>query len=597
MVALLGVSLLLAAGLALDLGLYYSGNRDLRAATEAAALAAAMKPGNAQQRAAAYFRNNGYPDGSLKSLVVTQGYYCADKNINVVGGGSRFVTAAQGCPGSVQGQNAVRVTATKLSKQFLTGLFGSASPIPELSTTASAARIDEAGIAATSDFLNLTAGGVTSTLLNAVNGLLGALLGNKPLNLTAPDIYALMRHNVDVAKFLDALAPTGFSGTYGQLINQNYDIRDIATAASKATDDSATKLALSSFATMAPPGYMVPLGNLISIGVWKNMPTGSSGPIPGPGLRVGMNAYQLISFAAQAGGGAIDLSDAVSLLVPDSTVAIRAVTSGAMSRPRFAFGPAGETTVGTSVLRLQVDVQVTKLSVLDIVDAKASVPLLIDIGAATATIPAGGIDCDKQSDQRNKTSISLNVTYDATNIYLGKLVNSNVMSKTMPTIKASDFDYADLFKLKVQILFIGLDVASVQGKATIQPLAAGSAVKQLGSGGKDSLTPPGQTSTSILPSQYGVVAGKLQVGATVQSLNSSLFSTGGLKACTLSLICLNTNDLVLKNSLSNVLTTVSGVLSNVADPLLDNVLGALGIQLGTTTVWTTGSRCGVPVLI
>jgi uncharacterized membrane protein len=39
------------------------------------------------------------------------------------------------------------------------------------------------------------------------------------------------------------------------------------------------------------------------------------------------------------------------------------------------------------------------------------------------------------------------------------------------------------------------------------------------------------------------------------------------------------------------------LLGNVADPLLDNVLAALGIELGHATVWTTGVRCGVPVLI
>jgi len=50
-VAALGATLVGAAGSALDAGLYYTSNRDLRAATEAAALAAAMYPDQARNRA------------------------------------------------------------------------------------------------------------------------------------------------------------------------------------------------------------------------------------------------------------------------------------------------------------------------------------------------------------------------------------------------------------------------------------------------------------------------------------------------------------------------------------------------------------------
>jgi len=38
-------------------------------------------------------------------------------------------------------------------------------------------------------------------------------------------------------------------------------------------------------------------------------------------------------------------------------------------------------------------------------------------------------------------------------------------------------------------------------------------------------------------------------------------------------------------------------VGSTVDPLLDSVLAALGIQLGDASVWVTGARCGVPVLI
>jgi uncharacterized membrane protein len=39
------------------------------------------------------------------------------------------------------------------------------------------------------------------------------------------------------------------------------------------------------------------------------------------------------------------------------------------------------------------------------------------------------------------------------------------------------------------------------------------------------------------------------------------------------------------------------ILSPVVDPLVDGLLGALGVQLGFVDTWVTGVRCGVPVLV
>lgn len=592
MIAVLGVSLLAAAGLALDVGLYYAGNRELRVATEAAAMAAAADPTRARARAEAYLRSNGYDPSVIRTVEL--GYYCANDDLRAANnGGSRFVAAGSvdrgNCAGSSGPVNAVRLTAGKASRQFLSGALGRASPIPELSATASAARIDEAGIAATSDLLGLTAGGVTSNLLDSVNGLLGALLGIR-LNLTGPDVRALMRNNVDAGKFFDALAQrTGQSGTYSQLLNKSYGMRDVAFAAADAASDGTTAAALRTFGTAAGNAYQVPMTRLFGLGVWKNMPVGEAHFQPA--LRAGINAYQLIAYAAQAGPGAIDLSDAVSLVVPNSTVAIRAVATGAPDRPRFAFGPAGETSAGTSILRLQLDVKLVNLSLLDVVNAQANVPLLIDVQASDASITS--IDCAQSTEQRDRTKVKLAVNSGLVNVYLGRLTNAAAMTKAVPTLRASDFAQEDILRLRLQILFIGLDVVTVQGRAVVQPVVGGYREKELGPGGRDSMIIAGQSS---LPSQYAVLDNRAQIGATVQGLSSSLLGPGGLKACTLSLICVS-NDTKVISTVSSVLGTVGNVLGNTADPLLDNVLAALGIQLGSATVWTTGVRCGVPVLI
>lgn len=580
MIAVLGVSLLAAAGLALDVALYYSGNRDLRSATEAAALAAAMDPTQAQARAVNYLTRNGYDASVLKTVEV--GYYCA--NINRASG-SRFVAAGSSdvanCPGSSV-NNAVRLTTGKASRQFLSGTLGGASPIPRLGATASAARVDEAGIAVTSGLLT-----VTNTLVNSVNDLLGALIGIK-LRLSTADIEALMGGNVDAGRFFDALAKrAGQSGTYQQLTQGTYGIQDIAYAAADATyagnnvTAAATATALRTFGAAAGNGYRVPLAGLFGLGVWKNMPVG--GTEVRPGLRAGLNAYQLISYAVQGGPGAIDASDLVSLVVPNSTVAIRAVSTGLADRPRFAFGPAGETTVGTSMLRLQVDVQVVNLNLLNVVGAKAQVPLVIDVDAAQATIAK--IDCAGKTEQNSQTTVTLAAKSGLVNVYLGRLVNPNAMTKPVPILKNSDFEYTDI--LGTSLLTIGL--VSVQGKAIVQPVIGASNTNV-------SFVPaPNQTFDPAKPISFGggvVVGNRLQVGATLQGLTRDL----ELRTCITPLICLGTDTQAVSNVLS-VVNTVGGVLGSTTDPLLDNILAALGVELGHATVWVSGARCGVPVLI
>lgn len=576
-VAVLGVPLLLSAGLALDVALYYSGNRELRVATEAAALAAAMNPAQAEARARSYLAANGYSDASVLKRVEV-GYYCAD-----VGraSGSRFSLTpdSANCPGSSV-VNAVRLTTGRPSKRFLTGTLGNLSPIPDLADTAAAARIDEAGVSVTTGLLT-----VTNTLVLSVNNLLGTLLGIQ-LRLTSADIEALMGGNVDAGRFFDALARrTGQSGTYQQLVQGTYGISDIANAAADAAYSPATATALRTFATAAGNGYRVPLGGLFGLGVWKNMPVGEADVQPA--LRAGLNAYQLVSYAVQSGPGVIDASHLVSLVVPNSTVVVKAVGTGLMDRPRFAFGPAGETMVGTSMLRLQVDVRLVNLNVLNLVGSEATVPLVVDVDAADATVSA--IDCAGETEQSSRTRVTTTVNSGLVNVYLGRLVKANAMTKPVPPLSDSDFEYGKILDLRVLDLLGGLSVVSVHGKAIVKPvLGRRSASVVFGPGGA------GTIGTAASQGQGVVVGNRLQVGATLQGLASNV----KVQTCAAGLLCLPVdNNSPAGSTVLGVVGAVGGVLRSTTDPLLDNLLAALGVQLGHATVWTTGVRCGVPVLI
>lgn len=575
-VAVLGVPLLLSAGLALDVALYYSGNRELRIATEAAALAAAMEPARAQARAQDYLNRNGYSDPTILKRVEV-GYYCANINRD---SGSRFVAAGSpdtvNCPGSST-VNAVRLTTGEPSRRFLTGALGDASPIPDLAATASAARVDEAGISVTSGLLT-----VTNTLVNAVNDLLGALIGIK-LRLTTADIEALMGGNVDAGLFFDALARrSGQTGTYGQLVEGTYGLQDLVLSAAEAAGDARTGNALRTFGSQVGNGYRVPLSGLFGLGVWKNMPVGEADVKPS--LRAGLNAYQLVTYAVQAGPGVIDASDLVSIVAPSSTVRISAVASGHMDRPRFSFGPAGETTVGTSMLRLQVLLGIGRISLLGSAVSVDSVPVLIDVAAARADV--AGIDCAGSTEQAQDTRVRVAASTGLVNAYIGT-APANAMTKPIPMLGANDISQARIVNL--------LGIVTVDARAVAQPVLGNSGTLTFGPGGQ------GTVGTPQRPGIPASIGNGSQVGATVNGLVTSLTAKDGLSVGLLGL-CLPVLCAAQESSVRDVLLPglvggLTGLVGSTADPLLDNILAALGVQLGHATVWTNGVRCGVPVLI
>ncbi len=589
MVAVMGVSLLGAAGLALDVGLYYQGNRDLRAATEAAALAAAMDPYNAKTRAEDYLKRNGYDAAVLKT--VETGRYCADIN---TAAGQRFDPTMARCPGNGL-RNAVRLTTDKPSRRFLTGVLGDASPIPDLGATASAARIDEAGVSVTSDVLTKVVSPVldpvTEPLVSVVNNLLGSLLGI-PIALGRNDVRNLMKGNVDAGDFFDNLAAKeGFEGTYGELVNQSHKLKDVAEAAADAAVTPETAAALREFARqLGGSGYSVPFKGLYSLGVWQNMPVGEANEKPG--LRAGMNAYSLVTYAVQSGPTAIDLSKAVGLLVTGSMVKIGLVSSGMGDRPRFAFGPVGEAKVGTSALRIGIMIDLP-VNLSGLASVNVHLPVIVDVGAAQAEVSA--INCTGSTEQARDTTVAVRVRSGAVNAYIGDTA-FDPMEKSLPVMGASDIRQAKIASVN---LLGGVISADVKGKAVVQPVTGTGASDEaltFGTGAEGATTPGGAQT----------IGNSVQIGKTLSSVTTSLLGSDGLDVEVKLLgTCLIACDLLKASGLATVTGTVlpavvkpvTDLLGNTVDPLLTNLLAALGVQVGSATVLTTGARCGVPVLI
>nr|WP_087574369.1 pilus assembly protein TadG-related protein [Sphingomonas sp. CDS-1] len=571
MVAALGAVLIGAAGFALDAGLYYVGERNLRAATDAAALAAAMNPAQATARARDSLTRNGYDPAILRS--VETGRYCADAGL---GAAQRFDPSMALCPGNGR-VNAVRLRTGKPARQFLMRVLGPANPLPDLAASATAARIDEAGVGITSGILT-----VTNALVNSVNDLLGALLGIK-LHLSTADVETLMASNIDAGLFFDALAQrVGESGTYAALTARTVELQDLLHAAASAADNAATAATLTLLAGQVGNGYTVPLKGLFGLGVWKNMPVG--GADEKPALRAGINAYQLFSSAVQAGSGTVDLSDAVGTIAPGSSVLLAGMATGPMDRPRFSFGPAGETSVATSALRLQLDVGIRNVTLLGVPLVSVNLPVTIDIAAAQGQVSA--IDCPDTAEQARDMRVTVQASTGLVNAYIGTLP-AGAMTRPMPALSAADVQPARIVN--------ALGVVTVDGRAVAQPVMGNSGALVFGPGGQGTIGRPGSPGTSAS------IGNGSQVGPLLTSLASSLGAPDGLEvqllgAC-LPIVCAATKALARSQLLSGVVNPLAALVGTTIDPLVTNLLGALGIQLGHATLWATGARCGVPVLV
>jgi len=603
MVAALAVPLLGAAGFALDVGLYYVQNQQLQTATEAAALAAAVNPNDAYNRANGYLGKNGFP-GLITPEDVELGRYCADKNITDPK--ARFIGPAASCPGTSPTNpraNAVRVTATKDSTRFLTGVLGDYNPIPRLTATATAARIDEAGIATTANLLGTDATKLVGGLLNSVNNLLGALLGNPLLNLDDQQVIAMMRHNVDAGIFFDRLAINSgrMSGsgrsndqiTYGELLKSDLGLKALLLSASEATSDDKTRDALERLSTLAQD-KPVNMTALFGLGVWQNTPVGEADAKPG--LRAGLNAYQLLTYAAQASRPAmVDLTTPVDLIIPGSVVKVSAIGSTPVSRPRFSFGPAGETMVSTSAVRIQL--QVGLGNALD--GLVPSLPVLISVADGTAAITK--IDCSGSSgkgtaQQADDTRVTVKTTPGLIYAYIGN-IQPNAMNSTMPYIDKDAVTAAPILNAKL----LGIPIATASARAIAGPIEGNPSDVTFGPRGSNNPqigTPASSQAAEVLGTP-AIMANKVQLGDTIENLLGKLELKVSLN---LPVICLlpicDLNLTTLTQTLNGILTPILRSLTDgLVGPVLDNLLAALGLELGNTRVWVTGARCGVPVLV
>jgi uncharacterized membrane protein len=590
MVALSSVALIGTMGVALDAGLYYANGRNLQAATEAAALSAAVDPTKATALATAFLARNGYPASVLTSVEI--GGYCADKNLAP---SARFIVgrSTTNCAGNTT-QNAVRLRTSSPSHHFLTSMFG-ANLIPAVKGTATAARIDEAGVQMTTGVIALDAG--------LVNSLLSLLAGYN-IALTGIQIQALQASNIDAGLMFDALAARkGETGSYSDLmLRSDITLADIIAASQTATTNTAVIGALQVIGAAGASSIKVPLANLFALGVWKNMPVG--GADKKQSLRAGLNAYQLISYALQTNNRTANFGSGLNLALPGgSQVLLAASDSATMARPRFGFGPAGETTVSNSALRLQLNVKLTDLSGLfkglglSVVDqlvlapltsllglpVDVNLPVLIEVAPGSAAISS--ISCGQEASTDAKVGVTANS--GLLNAYLGTLPSDVLKQPFRPIVTTGSSP--DLKSVPLITGALGaLGLLKVDIRAKVGPILGASKTlefRQVAGGNGIIGHPPTSGSAAR-------VGNGSQLGPLLTGLAGNLDITATLLGISITTGPLLTN---VTNAVLVPLNTL--ILSPLVDPLVDGLLGALGVQLGFADTWVTGVRCGVPVLV
>ena len=579
-VALLGAAMLAMtvgfAALAVDVGSMYAARRSLQGATDAAALAAVYglppDPRGISGLATTYMGLNGYTPSATTTVTATPGRYCP---VITTTPSTRFTAnagSASTCPGDAAGstfgigQNAVQVVANTRTPLYLSRvLMGGSTTLP-VSTTATAALLNEAG---------LMAGTTTVSLSNGiVNSMLSTLLGSS-INLSLAGYNGLVSTNVDALSFFNALATqVGVTaGTYGSLLQGSATIQQVLGAAVSVLNTNGSVASLAASSTLAnlsatiTGSPQVALGNLFDVGIWQNDAIGF--PSSKSALSAGLNLLNLVTASAQAANGS-HFVNLPSLTVGVPGIAQITAATTAIEPPQsavFAFGPTG-VTVHTAQVRTQLTLTVLNTSALlgalgSLASVVINIPLYLEVGSGTATIT--GISCGLNPSTDAVVTVSAQPA--VITAYLGTIsqsVMTNFSSAVAPPSSPATLGSVSL---------LGIPIISITA----------SAVANIGSPSATTLTfPQPLPGTQTVSSSSMLTALSTSLGSSL-TLNLSLLGTPILPI-TLSAI---------KTLVVAAITPVFGVL----DQLLNPLLAALGVRLGSMDVTVTGVRCGVPSLV
>lgn len=404
------------AALAVDFGSHYLDRRKLQGIADAAALAAAGRPG--QERAAAERVIAANCNCQIIIASLTSGTYSPDASVEA----ERRFAAGGTSPNAVQ----IRLTRdrTMFFGSFLTG-----RKQTMISASATGARRGYAAFSLGSRVAAIH-GGVPNALLSALTG--------SQLNLSVMDYNALASADIDLLAFSDALRTELDADvlTFGQTLNTQATLPQVLSALSRASSGDTSKV-IGRMATAAIPRTLFP-SRAIDLG-----PRSSSIRVD-EANPVSVNALSLVrSMLLLANANRqVDLSVASTLPGGSGVNVALIVGEPPAQSPLIAVTDNRQVVVRTAQVRLKLETKVTTPL------AAVEIPVFAELGSASARIT--DIDCNGIG----HSAVTLGVTTSPARLAIGKV---------------SDSEFQDMQRqLKPQpAKLLRLPLANVEGEAEL----------------------------------------------------------------------------------------------------------------------------------
>jgi uncharacterized membrane protein len=354
------IALLATTALAVDMGTVYVSSRRLQGAADAAALAAATNPQDANGAIQRTIIANTLARASISAL--SKGSYTPDASIAPT---QRYVAGADPA-------DAAQVTLTQdVPLFFARAITGRATT--RIAAKATAVRIDYAAFSIGSRLASVQ-GGLPGKLLSA--------LTDSNFDLSVMDYNALVGANVDLLAFTDALRTQLHlsAATFGETLDTQVTLPQALTALASVTPDAAAASALKAIALKIGP-TTVKLSDLIDLGPYAAQDHAD------PESTIRVDGYSVLREMLQLASGqrqvALDLGASLPGLT--STKLILAIGQRPAHSPWLAVSQSGDVTVRTAQARLYLDSKAGDISLLGL-KVSLHVPILIELAEAQAKL-------------------------------------------------------------------------------------------------------------------------------------------------------------------------------------------------------------------
>lgn len=404
------------AALAVDVGSFYLDRRKLQGIADAAALAAAGRPG--AERAAAERIIAANCDCNIRIASLDSGTYQPDAAI----------AAEQRFSSGGTHPNAVRIRLTRDRPMFF-GRFLTGRDSTRISAMATGAR---RGYAAFSLGSRVAAvhGGVPNALLSALTG--------SQVNLSVMDYQALANADIDLLAFSDALRTELNADvlTFGQTLDAQATLPQVLSALARSTDGQASA-ALGRLATAAVPKALFP-SRAIDLGPRSSgIRVDGANPVKVNALSLARAMLLLANADRQ-----VDLSVASDLPGGSGIDVALMIGEPPADSPLIAVTDDQDVIVRTAQVRLKLQTKV----VLPL--ASVDIPVYAELGSASARIT--DIDCRGIGD----SAVTLGVTTSPAMLAIGKVDDADFrnMQRRLDPVPAK---------------LVKLPLASVEGKAEL----------------------------------------------------------------------------------------------------------------------------------